>query len=72
MTKELIVGLIIGIASMAGGLALGGVTARAVDSIAKSPDAYNKIRGSFMLGLVFIETVIIYALLCVILVIFVL
>lgn len=45
---------------------------KAVEGIARQPEAESKIRTTLMLGLVFIETAIIYALLVVILIIFVL
>ena len=54
------------------GLGLGLATSKACESCARQPEADGKIRTSFMLGLVFIETVVIYALLTVILIIFVL
>ena len=41
------------------------------EAISRQPEAEGKIRSTFMLGLVFIETAIIYALLVVILIIFV-
>ena len=72
MSKALLIGAVIGVASMIGAFVMGWVTRRAVLNIAKQPEAYSKIRGSFMLALVFIETVIIYVLLCIILIIFVL
>ena len=48
------------------------VGGKAVESIGRQPEAEGKIRTMMMLGLVFIETAIIYALLVVILIIFVL
>ena len=45
---------------------------KAVEGIARQPEAEGKIRTTMMLGLVFLETVVIYALLTVILIIFVL
>ncbi len=53
----------LGMKAIAAGVAVG---------IAGQPEAENKIRTTLMLGLVFIETAIIYALLVVILIIFVL
>ncbi|MBQ6552826.1 MAG: ATP synthase F0 subunit C [Clostridia bacterium] len=44
---------------------------KSVDSTARQPEAAGDIRSSMMLGLVFIETAIIYALIVAILVIFV-
>ena len=72
MNKELAVGLIIGLASFAGAIAMGLITGKASVSIGKQPESYSKVWSAFMLGLIFIETVIIYALLVVILIIFVL
>ena len=60
-------------ASAAGGAVGMGLSAgKAVEGIARQPEAEGKIRTTLMLGLVFIETAIIYALLVVILIIFVL
>ena len=50
-----------------------GITAsKAMESIARQPEAAGKINSAMMLGLVFIETAIIYALIVAILIIFVL
>ena len=62
-TKALAVGMAIG---------LGMVGGKAADGISRQPEMESKIRTSLMLTMVFIETAIIYALLVVILVIFVL
>ena len=51
---------------------MGLATASSTESIARQPEAEGKVRTTLMLGLVFIETAIIYALLVVILIIFVL
>ena len=51
---------------------MGLATAKSAEGIARQPEAEGKIRTMMMLGLVFIETAIIYALLVVILIIFVL
>ena len=67
--KALAAGLAVGIAA-AGGMGL--ATAKSAEGIARQPEAEGKIRTMMMLGLVFIETAIIYALLVVILIIFVL
>ncbi len=70
--KAMPAGIAIGLVATAGALAMGFATYKAVDSIARQPEAESKIRTALMLGLVFIETAIIYALLVVILIIFVL
>ena len=67
--KALAVGIAIGLAA-AGGMGI--VGGKAADGISRQPDMEGKIRTTLMLDLVFIETAIIYALLVVILVIFVL
>ncbi|MCI9120424.1 MAG: ATP synthase F0 subunit C [Oscillibacter sp.] len=62
----------IGLAALGGALGMGLATGKAAEGIARQPEAEGKIRTTLMLGLVFIETAIIYALLVVILIIFVL
>ena len=62
----------IGLAALGGALGMGIATGKAAESIGRQPEAEGKIRTTLMLGLVFIETAIIYALLVVILIIFVL
>ena len=70
--KAIAAGVAIGIAAAAGAISMGMATSKAADSVARQPEAEGKIRTTLMLGLVFIETAIIYALLAVILIIFVL
>ena len=70
--KAIAAGVCIGIAAAGGAVAMGLSTAKSAESIARQPEAEGKIRTTLMLGLVFIETAIIYALLAVILIIFVL
>ena len=70
--KAVASGLAIGLAACGGGIGMGIAGGRASEGIARQPEAEGKIRTNFMLGLVFIETAIIYALLVVILIIFVL
>ena len=70
--KALAVGLAIGLAAAGGGIGMGIVGGKAADGISRQPEMEGKIRTTLMLDLVFIETAIIYALLVVILVIFVL
>ena len=55
-----------------GGIGIGIATGKATEAISRQPEAEGKIRTTMMLGLVFLETVVIYALLTVILIIFVL
>ncbi|WP_347565145.1 ATP synthase F0 subunit C [Pseudoflavonifractor sp. 60] len=70
--KAVAAGIAVGIAAAGGGIGMGLATAHAAESISRQPAAESKIRTTMMLGLVFIETAIIYALLVVILIIFVL
>ena len=71
-TKALAVGTAIGLAAAGGAIGMGMVGGKAADGISRQPEMESKIRTSLMLTMVFIETAIIYALLVVILVIFVL
>ena len=70
--KTMASALAIGLAALGGALGMGIATGKVVESIGRQPEAEGKIRTTLMLGLVFIETAIIYALLVVILIIFVL
>ncbi len=62
----------IGLAAAGGAIGMGVSIAKSMESIARQPEAEDKIRGSLLLGLVFVETAIIYALVIAILIIFVL
>ena len=64
--------ILIGIAALGGALAMGLSIGKSTESIARQPEAAGPIRTTMMLGLVFIETVVIYALIVAILIIFVL
>lgn len=64
--------VVVGLASLAGAIAMGWTISKSMDSIARQPEAEGKIRTGMMLGLVFVETVVIYALIVAILIIFVL
>lgn len=70
--KALASGIAIGLAAAGGAVAMGIAVAKTNGSIARQPESAGEIRSTLMLGLVFIETAIIYALLVVILIIFVL
>lgn len=60
------------VAAAAAAIAMGIAIAKSVEGISRQPEADGKIRTSLMLGLVFIETVVIYALIVAILIVFVL
>ncbi len=64
--------ILIGVACLGGALGMAATIAKATGNIAEQPEAAGQIRTSMMMGLVFIETVIIYALIVAILIIFVL
>ena len=70
--KAVAAGIAVGIAAAGGGVGMGIVGGKATEGISRQPEAEGKIRTTLMLDLVFIETAIIYALLVVILIIFVL
>ncbi|MBQ5951712.1 MAG: ATP synthase F0 subunit C [Lachnospiraceae bacterium] len=71
-SKAWAAGVAIAVTAGLGALSMGLAIARSVDGIARQPEASGSIRTALMLGLVFIETAIIYALIVAILVIFVL
>ncbi len=71
-SKAIAAALVVGIASAAGAIGMAIAIAKSAESMARQPEAASKINSAMMLGLVFIETAIIYALIIAILVIFVL
>ncbi len=71
-SKAWAAGIAIAVVAAAGALSMGLVIWKTVESIARQPEAEGKIRTVMMLGLVFVETAIIYALIVAILIIFVL
>lgn len=70
--KAIAAAVVVGLAGAAGAAFMGLSIMKAVESTARQPEASGNIRTTMMLGLVFIETVVIYALIVAILVIFVL
>ncbi|MCF0229440.1 MAG: ATP synthase F0 subunit C [Parasporobacterium sp.] len=62
----------VGLAAAAGAIGMGVAIAKSVEGVSRQPEAHGKIQTMLMLGLVFIETAIIYALIVAILIIFVL
>ncbi len=70
--KAIAAAVVVGIAAAAGAIAMGTAISKSADGISRQPEVKNDIRTSLMLGLVFIETAIIYALIIAILIIFVL
>lgn len=61
--------LAISIAAVAGAIGMTLAIRKAIDGIARQPEAEGKIRSTLILGLVFIETAIIYALIIAILIV---
>ena len=70
--KALAAAIAVGLAAAAGAVGMGIAIAKSVEAISRQPEAEGKIRTSLMLGLVFVETAIIYALIVAVLIIFVL
>jgi len=70
--KAIAAAIAVGLAAAAGAIGMGLAIAKSTESMARQPEMANKINSAMMLGLVFIETVILYALIVAILIIFVL
>lgn len=70
-SKAIAAAIAIGLAAMGGAIAMGLSISKAEEGIARQPEAEGQIRTTMMLGLVFVETAIIYALIVSILIIFV-
>lgn len=69
--KAIAAAIAVGLAAAAGAVGMGLAIAKSTEGISRQPEADGKIRTTLMLGLVFIETAIIYALVVAILIIFV-
>lgn len=70
-SKAIAAAIAIGLAAFAGAIAMGIAIAKSNEGVARQPEASGKIQTQLMLGLVFIETVVIYALIVAILIVFV-
>ena len=70
--KAVAAAVCVGLAAAAAAIGMGIAIAKSSEGISRQPEAAGSIRTSLMLGLVFIETAIIYALIIAILIIFVL
>lgn len=70
--KAMAAAIAVGLAAAAGAIGMGWAVAKSTEAISRQPEAEDKIRTTLMLGLVFVETAIIYALVIAILIIFVL
>ncbi|MCM1192222.1 MAG: ATP synthase F0 subunit C [Butyrivibrio sp.] len=62
----------VGVPAAVGAIGMAWAISKSSEGISRQPEADGKIRTNLMLGLVFIETAIIYALIIAILIIFVL
>ncbi len=71
-SKAIAAAITIAVAAGCGAVGMALAISKSVDGIARQPEASGKIQTNLMLGLVFIETAIIYALIVAILIIFVL
>lgn len=71
-SKAVAAGICVGLAAAAGAVGMGIAIGKSFEGISRQPEATGQIRTSLMLGLVFIETAIIYSLIIAILIIFVL
>ena len=70
--KAIAAGAVVGLAAVVGVISMAWAITKSVESISRQPEAEGSIRTALMLGLVFLETAIIYALITGILIIFVL
>lgn len=70
--KAIAAAVVVGIVGTAGAIGMAMAISKSTESMARQPEAASKINSAMMLGLVFIETAIIYALIIAILIIFVL
>lgn len=71
-SKAVAAAVVVGVVAAAGAVGMAIAISKSVESMARQPEMAGKINSAMMLGLVFIETAIIYALIVAILVIFVL
>ena len=71
-TKAWAAAIVVGVAAAVGAIGMALAIAKSAEGTSRQPEAGGKIQTMLMLGLVFIETAIIYALIVAILIIFVL
>ena len=64
--------IVVGLVAAAGAIAMGLAISKSADSAARQPEISSKIQTLMMLGLVFVETAIIYALVVAIFIVFIL
>ena len=71
-TKAITAAAVVAVVAAAGAIGMAISIRKSVESMARQPEAASQINSAMMLGLVFIETTIIYALIVAVLIIFVL
>ena len=70
-TKAIAAAGVVALVAAAGAIGMACAICKSTESMARQPEAAGKINSAMMLGLVFIETTIIYALIVAILIVFV-
>ena len=70
--KAIAAGAVLGLVALAGVFGMSLIIRKALEGTTRQPEAGDKIRSTMMLGLVFVETLIIYALVVAIFIIFML
>lgn len=70
--KAIAAAAVVGVVGAAGAIGMAIAISKSTESMARQPEIASKINSTMMLGIVFIETAIIYALITAILIIFVL
>ncbi len=71
-TKAVAAAAVVGVVAAVGAAGMAIAISKSTEGMARQPEAAGKINSAMMLGLIFIETTIIYALIVAILIIFVL
>ena len=71
-SKAIAAAVVVGVVATAGAIGMALAISKSTSGMARQPEVAGKINSAMMLGLVFIETAIIYALIVAILIIFVL
>ncbi len=71
-TKAIAAAAVVAIVAAAGAIGMSLAISKSTEGMARQPEAAGKINSAMMLGLVFIETTIIYALIVAILIVFIL
>lgn len=70
--KAIAAAIVVAVVGASGAIGMAAAISKSAESMARQPEAAGKINSAMMLGMVFIETAIIYALIVAILIIFVL